>query len=83
MPELLTEFLEAKEAEKLATTRVDAAKAEIMEKLGDHVEAIVDGFACRAPVIAGSPDKPITAEMVGQVIKGRSSHRRITVKEKT
>lgn len=82
MPELLREFLEAREAEVLAGARVDACKAEIMEKLGDHAEAIVDGFTCRAPVIAGKPDTEITADMIGQTIKGRASYRRLTVKEK-
>lgn len=82
MPELLREYLDAKEAEVLAGARVDAAKCELLEKLGDHSEAIVDGFTCRAPVIAGKPDTEITAEMVGQIIKGRASYRRFTVKEK-
>lgn len=82
MPELLCEYLDAKEAETAAGCRVDAAKAEILEKLGEHTTALVDGYSCRVPVVGGSADKIITAEMVGQVIKGRSAHRRFYVKPK-
>lgn len=82
MPELLTEYLAAREAEVLAGARVDAFKAEIMDKLGNNAEAIIDGFSCRAPLIAGKPDTIITADMVGQTIKGRASYRRLYVKEK-
>lgn len=82
MPELLQEYLDAKEAERTASHRVDAAKAEILEKLGTNSAAMVDGYSCRAPVVAGSPDKIITADMVGQVIKGRAPHRRFYIKEK-
>ncbi len=83
MPELLSEYLEAKEAERVAGCRVDAAKAEILEKLSKSTEALVEGFSCRAPVVAGKPDQIITADMVGQKIKGRSSHRRFYIKERT
>lgn len=82
MPELLREYLEAKEAETLAGARVDAAKCELLEKLGDHAEAIVDGFTCRAPLVGGKPDSVITPDMVGQVVKGRAAYRRFTIKEK-
>lgn len=82
MPELLTEYLAAREAEVLAGARVDACKAEIMDKLGNNAEAIIDGFSCRAPLITGKPDTIITADMVGQTIKGRASYRRLYVKEK-
>jgi predicted phage-related endonuclease len=80
MPDLLAEFLLAREAEVLAGARVDACKAEIMEKLGDHTEALVDGYGCRAPVVKGKPDTEITADMIGQTIRGRASYRRLTVK---
>ena len=82
MPELIEEYLEAKAEETAAGCRVDAAKAELLEKLGDNTTALVDGYSCRAPVVKGSPDKLITADMVGQVIKGRAAHRRFYIKTK-
>lgn len=81
MPEVLQEYLDAKAAETAAAARLDAAKAEIMEKLGENAAALVDGYSCRVPVVAGKPDTIITAEMVGQVIKGRAAHRRFYIKE--
>lgn len=80
MPELLQEYLDAKADELAAGCRVDAAKAEILEKLGSNTSALVDGYSCRVPVQGGSPDKIITADMVGHVIKGRAPHRRFYVK---
>lgn len=82
MAEVLQEYLEAKADETAAGCRVDAAKCEILEKLGENTSALVDGYSCRVPVVGGSADKIITAEMVGQVIKGRAAHRRFYVKPK-
>lgn len=82
MPELMQEYLDAKEAERMASCRVDAAKAEILEKIGNNAEAMVEGYTCRVPVFGGAPDKVITADMVGQKIKGRAAHRRFTIKER-
>lgn len=82
MPSLMQEYLDAKADEKAAAARVDAAKAEILEKLGSNSTALVDGYQCRAPLTSGGADKVITADMVGQVIKGRASHRRFYIKEK-
>lgn len=81
MPALLQEYLEAKEVEREAMHRVDAAKAEILEKLGNNAAAMVDGYSCRVPMVAGSPDRIITSAMVGETIKGRAPHRRFYVKE--
>lgn len=82
MAELMQEYLDAKADELRAGCRVDAAKAEIIEKLGDNTEALVEGYSCRVPVVGGSPDKIITADMIGQTVKGRAAHRRFYVKEK-
>lgn len=75
------EYVEAHAAFKAAEAKLDEVKAEWLDKLGDHTEAMVDGYRVRIPVIAGQPDKVITAEMVGQTIKGRKSHRRFYIKE--
>lgn len=82
MPELMQEYLDAKAEETAAGCRVDAAKAEILEKLGENGEALVEGYSCRAPTVKGSADKTITADMIGQTIKGRAPHRRFYIKEK-
>lgn len=82
MPELLQEYLDAKAAETAAGCRVDAAKAEILEKLGNNTEAMVEGYSCRVPITARQPDKIITPDMVGSAIKGRAPHRRFYVKER-
>lgn len=82
MPELCQEYLDAKERERAATSAVDAAKAEILEKLGNNGAALVEGYSCRVPLQAGSPERIITTEMVGQVIKGRAAHRRFYIKER-
>lgn len=81
MPELMHEYLAAKDAERRASHLVDAAKAEILEKLGNNAAAMVDGYSCRVPLTAGSADKVITGDMVGTVIKGRAAHRRFYIKE--
>lgn len=82
MPELLQELLAAKADETAAGKRVDTAKAEILEKLGNNTEAMVDGYSCRVPITAAQPDKIITEAMVGQAIKGRAQHRRFYIKER-
>lgn len=82
MPELLREYLEAKKAETDAGCRVDAAKAEILEKLGTNSAAIVEGFTCRVPVQGGTPGRLITEEDVGTYIGARKPSRRVTVKER-
>lgn len=83
MPELASEFMGAKQAQKAADERVDALWAEIIHRLDDNTIAMVEGFTVKAPIVAATPDKIITPEMVGTVIKGRKSSRRLYVKEYT
>jgi 5'-nucleotidase len=59
----------------------DAAKAELMEKLGHAETALLDGFVVKAATVKAIPDTVITAEMVGDTINGRKSYRRFAVKE--
>lgn len=82
MPELLADYLAAKTAQKIADAAVETAQAEIIEKVGTNGAAMVDGYSIKVPTVAGKPDTIITADMVGQVIKGRKSHRRFYIKEK-
>jgi predicted phage-related endonuclease len=81
MPELAAEFIAAKEAAKASESRVDAAWAEIMHRLGENTYAMVEGFTVKAPNVKGTPDKIIDETMLGKVIKGRRGSRRLYVSE--
>ncbi len=67
--------------EKAGKARKEAAQAELIEKLGEHGVALLDGFTVKATRVAASPDRTITAADIGTTIKGRKSYRRMTVKE--
>lgn len=71
-------FLFAKEARLDAEKREDAAKAELLDKLGSASCATLNGFTVRATTVAAVPER--IAEP-GEIIKGRRAYRRITVKE--
>jgi len=80
-PVLAAEYLEASAAEKAAKDRKEAIQAELIDKMRDANFAMVEGFSVKVPTVAAVPDKAITADMVGQIIKGRKAHRRFYVKE--
>jgi predicted phage-related endonuclease len=71
-------FLFAKEARLEAEKREDAAKAELLDKLGTAGVGLLNGFSVRAATVAAIPER---AAQPGEIIKGRKSYRRITVKE--
>ena len=71
-------FLFAKEARLDAEKREDAAKAELLDKLGAASAALLNGFAVRATTVAAIPDR---AAEPGEIIKGRRAYRRLNVKE--
>ena len=77
------EYLFADEASKAAAKRRDAAKAELLDKLGTHGAMMLEGFVVRASTVKAIPDREITDDMVGQTINGRKSYRRFAVKEMT
>lgn len=72
------EFLAADAEVKIAEKRRDAAKAELMEKLGEHGTGLCDGFTIKASRVAATPDREAKP---GEIIKGRKSYRRFSVKE--
>jgi len=72
------EYLAADEAAKAAEKRKDAAKAELVEKMGTASEALLSGFRFRATSVAAIPDREAEA---GELIRGRKAYRRYTVKE--
>lgn len=75
------EYLIGAAAEKAGKARKEAAQAELIDKLGEHGAALLDGFSVRATRVAPVPDRIITEADVGSTIKGRKSYRRFTVKE--
>lgn len=75
------EFLIADAESKAAAKRREAAKAELMDKLGNNEVALLDGFVVKAGLVAAIPDREITPDMVGETITGRKAYRRFSVKE--
>jgi predicted phage-related endonuclease len=67
---LAAEYLEAKEREKAAQADAEAAKAELLERMGDHDAATLEGFYISASMVKGST-YTVT----------RKPYRRFTVKE--
>lgn len=72
------EYLHAVEARKAAQKCEDAAKAELLDKMGDASTAMINGFVARATTVVGIPDRPAEPN---EIIKGRKSYRRFSVKE--
>lgn len=81
-PDAAARYLRAKAIIKGAEAEAEAAEAELRDKLGDAAAAIVEGFTVKATPVAATPDKEITPDMVGQMIRGRKGYRRLYVKEK-
>lgn len=81
MYELTAEYIEATDQKRAAEKRVEAIQSELLDKVGENAFAMVDGYSVKIPTVAGQPDKEITADMVGTVIKGRKPHRRFYIKE--
>ena len=78
---LAAEFLEAKARAKAAETDADAAKAELIEKIGDAGTALLEGYRIGAGITSASPGKLVTPEMVGTYVGARKGWRRFDVKE--
>lgn len=72
------ELLRSAEERKAAQKCEDAAKAELLDKLGGASTAMLKGFICRATTVAAIPDRPAEP---GEIIRGRRAYRRISVKE--
>lgn len=72
------EWLAAAAEEKAAKIRKEAAKAELMEKIGNNSRAFLPGFSISATGVDATPDREAKP---GEIIKGRKGYRRFTVKE--
>lgn len=73
------EYLAAAEEVKLATARKEAAQAELIDKLKDAAVGFADGFVIRSTLVKAIPEREAEP---GEIIKGRRSYRRLTVKER-
>ena len=80
LPEACANLLRAKEDKAAAEREIARCDAIIREKAGSAEAVMVNGFTVKLPAVAGQPDRIITADMVGQTIKGRAGHRRLSVK---
>lgn len=81
MLHLVAEYVEATDQKRAAEKRVEAIQAELLDKVGENAFAMVEGYSVKIPTVAGQPDKEVTADMIGTVIKGRKPHRRFYIKE--
>lgn len=75
-------WLTGKALEKQGKAQAEAAQAEIMDKMGVAGVALLDGMTVKCPTVKATPDREITADMIGDIIKGRKSYRRFTIAEK-
>ena len=78
--ELCVRFLDACRRENIAKSEHDAARAELLVKLGTAKGATIGDFRVLAPAIPGSLGTLITPEMVDTYIGGRAGYRRLTLK---
>lgn len=73
------EYLAGAEIEKEGRARKEAAAAELFDKLREAAFATVDGFTIRSTLVKAVADREAEA---GEIIKGRRSYRRLTIKER-
>lgn len=73
------EYLQAASDEREAKARKEAAQAELVEKMGSAAVGFASGFTIRATQVKAIPEREAEP---GEIIKGRKSYRRFTVKEK-
>lgn len=78
---LAQRYMLAGEQKTRAEIEQDAAKAEIFEKIGDAAKVAANGFSIAAPEVAALADRTVTADMVGQTLKGRRGYRRLLISE--
>ncbi|WP_010337818.1 YqaJ viral recombinase family protein [Sphingobium yanoikuyae] len=75
-------WLTGKALEKQGKAQADAAQAELLDKLGNAGVALLDGMTVKCPTTKAQPDREITADDIGTIIKGRKSYRRFSITEK-
>jgi predicted phage-related endonuclease len=79
LPELLGQY-EAAAAPRRAWAKVAKAyRAEIIETLGEAETGVCGEWTVKAATVAGVPDRTITGDDVGEVIRGRTAYRGLHV----
>lgn len=78
---LAADFLDAKARMKAAELEAETAKAELMEIIGDHGLAQLEGYRIACGMTKGSAGTLVTEEMVGTHVGGRKGWRQFNVKE--
>jgi hypothetical protein len=73
------EYLAGAELEKEGKARKEAAAAELFDKLRDASFAFASGFTIKSTLVSATPER--VAEP-GEIISGRKSYRRLTIKER-
>lgn len=73
------EYIVAAADEREARARKETAQAELIEKMADAATGFADGFIIKATKVAAIPDREAEA---GEIIKGRKSYRRFSIKER-
>ena len=74
-------YLEAADKRRTAEKIERMAKSNLVAKLGQAPNAYCNGYTMKCTLVRDTPGKPITADMVGDLIGAREGHKRITVKE--
>jgi predicted phage-related endonuclease len=78
---LAADYLDAKARMKAAETEMEAAKAELLEAIGDNSVAQLEGYRIACAMTKGSTGTLITEAMVGTHVGGRKGWRRFDLKE--
>lgn len=81
LPDLCANLMQATALRRQYEAAEREAKSNILAKLGTAKAALCNGYRLSAPEVRGVPDRVITADDVGQTVKGRASFRRLTVRE--
>lgn len=79
LSDLCARWIDSGERMRAAEAEREAIKAELLTKIGDASIAMCGDHKISAAEVAPSPDKTVTADMVGSVLKGRSGYRRFTI----
>lgn len=79
--ELCAQYRDAAERETAAKANKDAAKAELLTKIGTAKAAKAGQYKITASMVAPNTGTLVTPEMVGTYVNARSGYRRVAVSE--
>lgn len=74
---LVAAYRDAARDESDAKERKEIAKAGILTRIGDAEKVLLPGGSLSCGVVADTPAKVVTAEMIGQELGGRAGYRRM------